>query len=186
MNRKPFLWIVFRAILLGPMFLAACARRNGAAGINRSPGGAASQGMMGMMKPGPGGMMGNTTRADMNVCMDMFSHHTEITRSVQEIPNGIRTVTESYNPRITALLQTHVSRMYEQVAIGQEVRCMSASLPTMFRNATRYQRQLTLTPRGVAIEETSSDQDLVRTIRLHAREVSGFVTDGMPAMMRSA
>jgi len=131
-----------------------------------------------------GGMMGSATQADMDMYMDMFAHHTEITRLVQEIPGGIRTITESHNPRITSLLQTHVSRMYEHVASGEEVRCMSTSLPTMFRNAAGYYRRLTLTPRGVAIEETSSDQDLVRVIRLHAREVSGFVTEGMPAMMR--
>ena len=185
MNRKPFAWIAFSAILLGPVFLVACARRNGTAGVNRSAGGAATRGMMEMMESASGCMMGSTSRADMGVYKDMFDHHTEITRSVQEIPNGFRTTTESRNPRIAALLQGHVRRMYEHVAAGQEVRCMSASLPTMFRKAARYQRRLTLTPGGVAIEETSNDQDLVRTIRLHAREVSGFVTDGMPAMMRT-
>lgn len=186
MNRKPFVWIAFSAILLGPIALVACARRNRAAGVNRPVSGVAPRGMMRMMmEPGTGGMMGSATRADMGLYMDMFDHHTEITRSVQEIHNGIRTTTESHNPRIAALLQAHVSRMYEHVAAGKEVLCMSSSLPTMFRNAARYKRQLTLTPRGVAIEETSSDQNLVRTIRLHATEVSGFVTDGMPAMMRT-
>lgn len=61
---------------------------------------------------------------------------------------------------------------------------MSSSQPTLFRRATDYQRQLTFTANGVVVEETASDPDLTRTIREHAREVTGFVVEGMPAMMR--
>ncbi|MGK2880646.1 MAG: hypothetical protein ACSLE6_07560, partial [Mycobacterium sp.] len=52
-----------------------------------------------------------------------------------------------------------------------------------FRRATDYQRQITLTPSGVVVVETSSDPELVNAIREHAREVTGFVVEGMPAMM---
>lgn len=61
---------------------------------------------------------------------------------------------------------------------------MSPNLPQMFREASRYQRSLHLTPKGVSVSETSRDPRLVKTIRAHADEVSGFVKDGMPAMMR--
>jgi hypothetical protein len=61
--------------------------------------------------------------------------------------------------------------------------CMSQTLPTLFRNASGYRRQLTLTPAGVIAEETSDDPNLTEVIRAHAREVTGFVTEGMPAMM---
>ena len=63
---------------------------------------------------------------------------------------------------------------------------MSHSLPTLFRNAGSYRRQLTLTPTGVIAEETSDDPALTDAdaIRAHAREVTGFVRDGMPAMMQ--
>jgi hypothetical protein len=61
---------------------------------------------------------------------------------------------------------------------------MSQSLPTLFRNAGGYRRQLTLTPTGVIAEETSDDPALTEAIRAHAREVSGFVRDGMPPMMQ--
>jgi hypothetical protein len=74
--------------------------------------------------------------------------------------------------------------MYSHVDQGSEVMCMSQSLPTLFRNAGGYRRQLTLTPTGVIAEETSDDPALTEAIRAHAREVSGFVHDGMPAMMR--
>jgi hypothetical protein len=61
---------------------------------------------------------------------------------------------------------------------------MSQNLPTLFRNAKGYERRLTLTAKGVQVTETSSNPDLTQAIREHAQEVSGFVRDGMPAMMQ--
>ena len=74
--------------------------------------------------------------------------------------------------------------MYGHVNQQAEVTCMSGSLPALFRNAQRYRRQFSLTPTGVAVMETSDDPQLTAAIRAHAQEVSGFVRDGMPAMMR--
>lgn len=75
--------------------------------------------------------------------------------------------------------------MYQYLSQGQEVTCMSPTLPTLFRNASGYKRQLTITSKGIQVTETSDDPRLVQMIRGHATEVSGFVQDGMPAMMRS-
>src|SRR5246127_4111425 len=130
-----------------------------------------------------GGMMG-ASPADMSLYMDMFNRHTEITRTVEEIPGGVRTTTQSDAPDLAAQLHAHVSSMYSHVDRGSEVMCMSQSLPTLFRNAGGYRRQLTLTPTGVIAEETSDDPALTQAIRAHAQEVSGFVRDGMPPMMR--
>lgn len=129
-------------------------------------------------------MMGSATQADMSTYMDMFTRHREIRRVVEEIPGGVRTTTESDVPELVAQLQAHVSAMYIHLAEGDEVRCMSASLPTLFHRARDYHRLITFTPAGVLVEETADDPSLVAAIRDHAREVSGFVTDGMPAMMR--
>jgi hypothetical protein len=116
--------------------------------------------------------------------MDLFDRHTEIHRTVEQVPGGVRTTTESDDAALTARLQAHVADMYGHLEQGQEVRCMSDSLPLLFRDASGYRRQLTLTAKGVAVTETSSDPRLTRAIRAHAREVSGFVDKGMPAMMR--
>ncbi len=62
--------------------------------------------------------------------------------------------------------------------------CMSESLPTLFRRASDYHRQITLTPTGVVAVETADDPNLTQTIRAHAQGVTGFVTEGMPAMMQ--
>ena len=136
----------------------------------------------GMM--GSDGMMGSATSADMSMYIKLFDRHAELRRSVEEIPGGVRTTTESDSADLTALLQAHVSSMYGHVNQQAEVTCMSGSLPTLFHNAKRYRRQLSLMPTGVAVVETSDDRQLTAAIRAHAQEVSGFVRDGMPAMMR--
>lgn len=135
-------------------------------------------GMMG------GGMMGSATSADMSTYMDLFNRHAELRRTVEDIPGGIRTTTESDAADLVAQLQTHVSSMFSHLNQRAEVTCMSDSLPTLFRNASSYRRQLSLTSKGVTVTETSTDPALTRAIRQHAQEVSGFVQDGMPAMMR--
>ena len=116
--------------------------------------------------------------------MDMFMRHREINRVVEDIPGGVRTTTESISPDLAAQLQEHVSSMYSRLDQGAEFACMSQSLPTLFRQANGYRRQLTFTPTGLIAEETSDDPALADAIRTHAREVTGFVQYGMPAMMQ--
>ncbi|MGB0878746.1 MAG: hypothetical protein ACPGXI_17050 [Mycobacterium sp.] len=131
---------------------------------------------------GPG--MGGVASAEMSQYMNMFRRHGELRRSVEDIPGGVRTTTESSAPDLVAELQSHVSAMFSHLDQGAEVMCMSSSLPTLFRRAPDYQRQLIFTANGVVVEETAIDPDLTRTIREHAGEVTGFVVEGMPAMMR--
>jgi hypothetical protein len=131
---------------------------------------------------GPG--FGGVDSMDMSKYMNMFMRHGELRRAVEEIPGGIRTTTESDSPDLVAELQAHVSSMYSHVNRGAEVMCMSSSLPTLFRRAPDYQRQLTFTAKGVVAVETADDPDLTQAIRAHAREVTGFVVEGMPAMMQ--
>jgi len=130
------------------------------------------------------GSMGGATQADMSSYMKLFDRHTDLRRTVEAIDGGVRTTTESDAPELIALLQTHVSSMYSHLNQRAEVTCMSSSLPILFRNSTSYRRELTLTGKGVVVTETSTDARITGAIREHAQEVSGFVRDGMPAMMR--
>jgi hypothetical protein len=128
--------------------------------------------------------MGSATHADMSSYMKLFDRHTDLKRTVEAIDGGVRTTTESDAPELIALLQSHVSSMYSHLNQRAEVTCMSSSLPILFRNSTSYRRELTFTPKGVVVTETSSDPRITTAIRAHAQDVTGFVRDGMPAMMR--
>jgi hypothetical protein len=132
---------------------------------------------------GPG-MFGGTNSMDMSTYMEMFSRHGEFRRNVEDIPGGVRTTTESDSPDLVAQLQGHVSTMYSHLEQHAEVMCMSQSLPTLFARASDYQRQITFTQDCIVAVETAGDPDMTRAIRAHAREVTGFVEDGMPAMMK--
>jgi hypothetical protein len=176
-RRTSFIQSLFTAAVASIATLAGCVRREPAPEHS-------TQSMMDRMSSMMGGGMMNVSQSDMRAYMEMFDHHTEIRRHVEELPDGIRTVTESDNPRIAGLLHAHVSDMYRHVETRQEVRCMSDSLPTMFRNASRYRRRLEFTRKGVAVVETSSDPIVLAAISRHANEISGFVREGMPAMMR--
>ena len=54
----------------------------------------------------------------------------------------------------------------------------------MFAHSANYRRKLEATAKGVAVTETADDPAMVTVIREHAREITGFVREGMPAMMR--
>lgn len=144
----------------------------------------ARQGLRGIRLTNGCGFMG-ADAADMGRYMEMFDRHREISRVVEEIPGGVRTTTQSNSPELAAQLQAHVSGMYARLDQGTEVRCMSQSLPTLFRRASGYRREFRFTATGVIAEETAEDPALTDAIRAHAREVTGFVEQGMPAMMRN-
>ena len=90
--------------------------------------------------------------------MEMFSRHNEIRRSVEEIPGGVRTTTESDSPDLAALLHQHVPSMYTHLDQGGEIMCMSQSLPTLFRSASDYHRQITLTPTAWSLSNRRPSQ----------------------------
>ena len=158
--------------------LRAIAAAAGLFGVVAGCGGRRSGTMM------DGAMMGGASGADMSTYMELFDRHTEIRRTVEVIPGGVRTLTESDAPELVSQLQAHVASMYEHLDRGAEVRCMSKTLPTLFRNADGYRRRLATTPKGVLVTETSTDPRLATMIREHAHEVTGFVREGMPAMMQ--
>lgn len=131
-------------------------------------------------------MMAPSNRGAMRTGMALFRSHAEVRRSVTHLPNGIRAVSESDDPRIATLLQTHVAQMYARLDSKNAFPYpMSRSVPQLFAKSARYRRKLTLLPKGIEVLETSGDPEMVALIHAHAREIDGFVKDGMPSMMRS-
>ncbi len=142
-----------------------------------------AHGMYGVLDINKQGRMGNGD--DAQTIHQLFANHTQIHRTVTEIPGGIRTVTESDNPEVVALIQLHVVKMYDRVREGLPIPMigMSSTLPTMLQATNQYQRQFRITSKGIEVTETSNDPNLVAVIREHGREVTQFITQGMPAMM---
>jgi hypothetical protein len=132
------------------------------------------------------GMMGDAAHAaDMQLFHQLFEHRTEINRQVVAREDGIETVTESKNPEVTRLLQTHVAAMLARVNEGRPIHQRDPLFAELFKNADRIEARHELTAGGVRVIETSKDAYVVKLLQAHAEVVSAFLTNGMSEMMKN-
>jgi len=151
-----------------------------------------SMGMMrGMGQMGP--MMGPTamltrqdagSAGDMSVVHGLLSNNSKIRRSVTNLPDGIKTVTESDDPQVVQALKAHVASMSQRLEDGREFNIFSDTLPVLFSNAKKITSHVEPTPGGVVVTRTSTDPKVVAALQGHAAEVTELVRDGMLAMHR--
>lgn len=141
----------------------------------------------GMMGGGPG-MMGmahdSATMAQLGVIHELFINHDRIARTVTNLPDGIRTVTESDDARIAQLIRDHVATMGQRVDTGDDpgLPIESQALRSIFKNYDKIQTKVETTEKGVVVVQTSTDRETVAALQQHASEVTDFVKDGMIAM----
>lgn len=159
------------------------------------PGGMPS-GMMGhgmQHAPMAGGMHGPMAgmhsgdaafQADMQLVHEMLAGHDKIKRSVENLPDGIRTVTESEDPQVAQALKAHVASMAQRLNEGRVFNLFSSTLPVLFDNKDKITTKVQITEKGAAVTQTSADAKVVAALQAHAGEVSELARDGMAAMMR--
>jgi hypothetical protein len=148
-------------------------------------------GMMGRgsraMGMGPG-MMGmahdSATMAQLAGIHELFINHDRITRTVTNLPDGIRTVTESDDPQVAQLIKDHVADMGKRVDTGNDpgLPIESDALHSIFKNYDKIQTKVETTDKGIVVIQTSTDAETVAALQQHASEVTDFVKDGMIAM----
>jgi hypothetical protein len=156
--------------------------RTGDPGIVQRP---ASGRMMNGMGPGMmGGGHDASTMAQMAGVHELFMNHDRITRTVTNRPDGIRTVTESADPRIAQLIKEHVASSNKQVESGKDpgLPMESAALHAIFEHYDTIRTTVETTATGVIVTQTSSDPKAVAALQQHASEVTIFVKDGMAAV----
>lgn len=135
-----------------------------------------------------GGMMGmqhdSTTRAEMRVVHELLVNHERIRRTVTNLPDGIRTLTESDDPAVAQLIQQHVSSMLQRVSEGRDpnLPMESPALHSIFRDRGRIRTTVETTGKGVIVVQTSTDAQTVAALQEHASEVSELTRGGMAAM----
>ena len=120
----------------------------------------------------------------MQVFQALFEHRVEITRKVTLRPDGIESVTESANPEVTKLLQTHVGSMLARVREARPIHQRDPLFAEVFRYADRIEARYELTPTGVHVTETSRDPYVVKLLHAHAAVVDAFIANGHAEMMR--
>jgi hypothetical protein len=134
---------------------------------------------------GRGMMGGDTHGADMQVFHQLFDHRGEITRQIVLRQDGIETLTESTNPEVTRLLQTHVASMLARVKEGRPIHWRDPLFAELFRYTDRIEARHEPTAGGVRVVETSQDPYVVKLLQAHAEVVSAFIANGRFEMMKN-
>ncbi len=161
------------------------------AAVLAQPAGGSGHGMGQAMRGGHGMMAMlrgvDTTSAEVSEMRDLFMNHHQISRSVTNLPDGIRTITESDNPDLAAVIVSHVAGMNLRVQEGldPQVPIQSPTLDVLFANRDLIETILEPTPTGIMVTQTSPDPATVAALQAHAAEVSEMVAHGMAAVHRS-
>lgn len=135
-----------------------------------------------MTMPGLRGV--DTTDLESGEMMVMFRHFSEIERSVENLPDGIRTVTSSTNPMVMEALVSHVTGMINRVEEGRDpqVIIQSPTLTPIFAGRGKIETEIEITDEGVVVIQTSDDPEMVALLQTHAAEVTDMAERGMQAV----
>lgn len=140
----------------------------------------------GMMGTGPGMMGMNRGSATMDERSDIHGllfNHDRIKRTVTNLPDGIRTVTESDDPEVAATIKKHVAEMGKRVEEGRDpdLPIESPALHSIFRDKDKIKTAYETTEKGIVVVQTSTDATAVKALQDHAAEVTDLAQRGMVA-----
>lgn len=114
----------------------------------------------------------------------MFQRFETLSREVENLPNGIRTVTRSSDPQVMDALVSHTVGMIDRV--GQmndpKIFIQSPTLDIFFARGDRILSEVDVTDEGVIVVQTSDDPEVVAALHAHAAEVTAMVEQGMHAV----
>jgi hypothetical protein len=132
---------------------------------------------------GMGMMGGNATMGEHSDLHDLFSNHDKIKRTVTNLPDGIRTVTESDDPQVAATIQKHVAEMGKRVEERRDpgLPIETPALHAIFLNNDKIKTAYETTEKGVIVVQTSADPTAVKALQDHAAEVTDLAQRGMAA-----
>ena len=114
----------------------------------------------------------------------MFRKFRTMTREVENLPNGIRTVTRSSDPQVMDALVSHTVGMIDRVGQKDDPRIFiqSPTLDIFFARGDRILSEIDVTEEGVIVIQTSDDPEVVAALHTHAAEVTAMVEQGMHAV----
>ena len=114
----------------------------------------------------------------------LFQKNIEISRLVENIPNGIITVTESDNEELRSSIIDHVTLMVTrlQEEKNPQVIIQSPTLHEIFKYYDEIETELELTEKGISLIQTSTNPEVVALLQQHASEISDMVDRGMEAV----
>lgn len=114
----------------------------------------------------------------------MFRNFPLIDRRVENLPNGIRTVTVAHDEHVMEALVSHVTGMINRVeeARDPKIFIQSPTLDIFFERGDRIETEIDITDDGIVVVQTSDDPELVTAMQMHAAEVTDMANRGMRAV----
>jgi uncharacterized protein YdcH (DUF465 family) len=122
--------------------------------------------------------MAQRHKRDQAVFHELLRRHDAIRREVENTDTGIRALTESDDPELAGLIRGHVHEMHRRLVEGFSLRHWDPAFAEIFAQKDKVRMTVTETDKGVVIEETSHDPNVVKLIQAHGVVVSNFVKSG--------
>jgi len=126
----------------------------------------------------------DTTDVEISDLKTIFINHMKIDRVVENLPNGIRTVTESDDADLRESIVTHVAFMVTRLEEGRnpQVMIQSPTLNLLFDRYDEIDTVIEMTDLGIEVIQTSENSEVVALLQKHAAEVSDMSARGMAAV----
>lgn len=114
----------------------------------------------------------------------LFRNFETITREVENLPNGIRTVTRSSDQDVMDALVSHAVGMIDRVHAKDDPKIMiqSPTLDLFFLHGEEIFSDVSVEDEGLVVIQTSDNPEVVKAMQLHAAEVTAMADRGMAAV----
>lgn len=114
----------------------------------------------------------------------MFRNFDTITREVENLPNGIRTVTRSSDPEVMDAIVRHAVGMIDRVGQKDDPRIFiqSPTLDAFFLHGDEIMSEVEVNDERLVVVQTSENPELVEALQVHAAEVTDMADRGMAAV----
>lgn len=128
------------------------------------------------------GVLGKSKPELMADAHQLLDDHASVTRTVEQLPNGVRTVTTTSDPELVAVLQRHPREMAAHLKAGGRVRNGDPVFRGLADHAQEVDIQYKDIENGVIATVTSKNEAVVELIRQHAAKVTAMSERGRAAM----
>lgn len=114
----------------------------------------------------------------------LFRSFDTITREVENLPKGIRTVTRSSDSAVMDALVNHSVGMIDRV--GQmddpQILIQSPTLDIFFLHGNEILSDISVEDEGLVVVQTSDNPEIIEALQKHAAEVTAMTERGMQAV----
>lgn len=114
----------------------------------------------------------------------LFRQFETITREVENLSNGIRTVTRSHDPAVMDALVNHAVGMIDRVHAKDDpaIIIQSPTLDLFFLHGDEIVSDVSVEEEGLVVIQTSDNPEIVAALQTHAAEVTAMADRGMAAV----